>query len=137
MDFERLLLTGSEHWKAFLHESQCYLGRFYVWANDDSSKDLLEITDDEVDDFLGISRKVKDALCGLFHPDKFNYASLGNVADHLHVHVIPRYMKPRVFDGRGFVDRRWGENYAPYDKEFRIPEETLFKIRDVIRGKLK
>jgi diadenosine tetraphosphate (Ap4A) HIT family hydrolase len=33
----------------------------------------------------------------LMHPDKINLASLGNVTQHLHWHVIPRYRDDRHF----------------------------------------
>jgi len=37
------------------------------------------------------------ALRELLHPDKINLASLGNLAPHLHWHVIPRYRADRHF----------------------------------------
>ena len=66
-----------------------------------------------------------------------NYASLGNIARHLHVHVIPRYKSSRFFDGITFTDQRWGQNYAPYDYSFKVPETTLFKICDALEGVLR
>ena len=137
MNFEDLLLGESGHWKVFLHKNQHYLGRSYVWAKGEEVTDLLDITPDERNDLFGISERVKKALTEIFNPDLFNYASLGNISSHLHLHIIPRYKTPREFGGQTFVDFNWGHNYAPYDYEFEVPEELLFKIRDKIRRELK
>ncbi len=40
---------------------------------------------------------IEATLRELLHPDKINLASLGNVAPHLHWHVIPRYRDDRHF----------------------------------------
>jgi len=37
------------------------------------------------------------AVRELLHPDKINLASLGNVAPHLHWHIVPRYRGDRHF----------------------------------------
>ena len=136
-DFEKYLLTESEHWKVFLWQNQVYLGRSFVWAKRMGVIDFLEITGPERDGFFSTSRLVKKAMIELFHPDLFNYVSLGNIANHLHIHIIPRYEGTREFDGLTFIDNKWGQNYAPYNYEFKIPDKTLFKIRDIMRQKLK
>ena len=35
-----------------------------------------------------------------------------------------------------FSDDRFGKNHVPYNREFKIPESTLLKIRDNIKKKL-
>jgi len=40
----------------------------------------------------------------LFKPDLMCYIVQGNVTKHLHVHFIPRYKEPRIFDNIKFVD---------------------------------
>ena len=72
----------------------------------------------------------------MFNPDRLNHANLQNEWHHLHLHVIPRYAAPRIFDGITFVDEKWGKNYAPYNKDFKLFETTLFEIRDAIKRKL-
>ncbi len=39
----------------------------------------------------------------------------------------------QAFGGFTFDDKRWGQNYSPYDKEFKIPDQILFAIRDAIK----
>jgi diadenosine tetraphosphate (Ap4A) HIT family hydrolase len=58
------------------------------------------------------------------------------VSPHLHTHVIPRYKTEREFSGIMFRDERWGKNYVPYDKSFKVEKEILFKIRDEIKRKI-
>jgi epoxide hydrolase-like predicted phosphatase len=73
----------------------------------------------------------------LFQPDKMNYAALSNTSPKIHVHIVPRYSDSRGFGGVIFQDTRWGKNYAPYDKAFKIEEETLFKVRDALKEAMK
>lgn len=133
---EQLKIKEYKHWTVYLHDNQCYLGRVYIWSKRDGLVDLLDMTEEEQREFFDVGRKVKKAIAELFNPDLMNYASLGNVSTHLHMHVIPRYQSTRTFEGNTFIDERWGKNYAPYDKDFKIPEETLFRIRDAIKAKL-
>lgn len=79
---------------------------------------------------------MKKALSELFNPDRLNYVNLQNEWHHLHIHIIPRYASSRSFDGITFVDEKWGKNYAPYNKDFKVSEATLFRMRDVINEKL-
>lgn len=72
------------------------------------------------------------AIKELFAPDLMNYAALGNNFKHLHVHLIPRYERSRKFAGIEFIDKRWGKNYAPYDREFRLTLDELLKIKGAI-----
>lgn len=133
----RIKITEYKHWDLYLHPYQCYLGRCYLWASRSDAVDLMDISEDEWAEFRTIGRAIKEALNSIFSPEMFNYAALGNVARHLHVHFIPRYAMPRSFQGINFVDRQWGKNYAPYDKNFVIPIEILQDIADEISKKLK
>ena len=66
----------------------------------------------------------------------FNYATLGNVVNHVHLHLIPRYKEEMIFDGITFKDKNWGRNYASYDTGFTIPEEATLRIRDRLKSLL-
>ena len=65
-----------------------------------------------------ILEKLKKAYVFLFQPDLFNYESLGNFIQHLHVHFIPRYKKPRVFARVKFVDGKWGHYRSPHKNRY-------------------
>lgn len=111
-----------QYWTVFLHESQCYIGRVYLLAHENPDRDFLGIEGEERQEFFQIGRSIKQALAALFRPDRINYAMLSNKFEKLHVHLIPRYQTPRFFQGIKFVDARWGQNYAPYDRSFLIPQ---------------
>ena len=74
----------------------------------------------------------------LFQPDLFNYASLGNEIRHLHIHVVPRYKKQRIFQGIEFIDKKWNYFYKPYKKR-QLPNGkiVLNELRRQIRKRLR
>jgi diadenosine tetraphosphate (Ap4A) HIT family hydrolase len=59
---------------------------------------LENLTADEFVAFLDDVRRAGRAIAQVCRPDLMNYASLGNVMPHLHVHLVPRYR----------TDPRWG-----------------------------
>jgi len=134
--YEKFLIKEFGHWKAYIHESQNYLGRFYLLAKREDALDFFEMHNSEIREYLSAGRMLKKSLEDLFHPDMFNYAIFGNTAKHLHTHIIPRYKKERLFGGVIFRDENWGGNYAPYDIDFKVSEELLIKLKDKIRDKL-
>lgn len=129
-----MLVSDFRLWKVFLHESQFYLGRCYIWAKREGLVDLMDARPDEREELFLVGHVMKTALSSLFQPNLFNWASLGNISSHCHLHLIPRYREPRNFAGLQFVDTRWGQNYAPYDRNFKVPKATLQKIKDVLEA---
>lgn len=137
MDYELLKIKSYKHWDVYLHENQCYLGRVFVLLRDDEGvEDFLAIDGEIRDEFFEIGEKVKQALKTLFQPDKMNYAALSNVSNKIHVHLVPRYKSERAFGDVIFYDKRWGQNYAPYDRAFILQESILFEIRDALKEHL-
>ena len=138
MDYDQLKIKSYKHWDVYLHENQCYLGRVFVQLKaSEGVEDFLAIDGQVREEFFQIGNAIKNALKSLFHPDKMNYAALSNVSQAIHVHIVPRYQKAREFAGRVFHDTRWGQNYAPYDRTFVLPESVLYQIRDAIAESLK
>jgi len=123
------------HWTIYIHPNQSYLGRCFA-VLDRHVEDFFDITQEETDDYFSAVRKLRDAVRGIFQPDMLNYAVLGNDKKHVHLNFVPRYSSPREFAGIIFEDKRWGLNYSPYDKDFKIPKEALFSIRDAIMDEL-
>jgi diadenosine tetraphosphate (Ap4A) HIT family hydrolase len=137
MDYEKLKIKSFKRWDLYLHENQCYLGRIFVQLKDESGvEDFLDIQEAVRDEFFQIGNQVKKALKTLFKPDKMNYAALSNTSPVIHMHIIPRYKESREFNSVVFKDARWGQNYAPYDRNFVVDESILFKIRDALKGQL-
>ncbi len=135
-EFQKYKIKEYNHWEVYLHKNQCYLGRVYIWAKREDAVDLMQMTSEEREELFDVGHSVNKSLAELFKPNLMNYAALGNISTHLHLHVIPRYASPRQFEGIKFVDDRWGKNYAPYKYDFEIPESTLLKLKDIIKDKL-
>ena len=98
--------------------------------------DFLDTSKEERDELFQILQIFKNALDKTFKPDKYNYACLGNQTAHCHFHIVPRYKKEIVFDSVTFIDDRWGSNYSPYNKEFKISKDTKQKIIKIIQNEL-
>ncbi len=136
MNYEKYLIAEYENWKIYLHENQCYLGRVYIWAKRENALDFFDMNESEKKEYFEIGKKLKNALKKLFAPDLYNYSTLANVAAHLHTHFIPRYKKERKFAGIIFKDEKYGQNYAPHNKDFKVSEEVLIKIKEAISKEL-
>lgn len=130
--YAHLNIAEFNHWRLALHESQVYLGRCLLIARR-HFEDFFQTTDDERGEFFAIGRNLRDILQSTFGADMCNYATLGNEVNHHHWHVLPRYKKPVEFAGVVFEDKRWGQNYAPYDKNFTVPMQTILAIRDILQ----
>ena len=98
-----LVLRESEHWSLVLNRNQNLLGkcmlvlRRYV-------ESISDLTDDEWGSLRDEMVAATAMLEAAFQPDHFNYAFLQNEERRVHLHVIPRYVEPREFGGRVFVD---------------------------------
>lgn len=136
MNFEPFKIREFTHWDLYLHENQYFLGRMYIWSKREGLTDLMDVTDKENLELFHIAREAKRALVELFQPDLFNWAALGNVSRQCHLHVIPRYEAEREFHKFTFRDENWNKNYAPYNYDFRTPEEVTCAIRDALKAHL-
>jgi diadenosine tetraphosphate (Ap4A) HIT family hydrolase len=135
VDYDLLKIKSYEHWALFLHENQCYLGRVFLLLKDASAEgieDFMGITGAIREEFFLAGEAIKSAQRTLFEPDKMNYAALSNTSPKIHVHMVPRYKTPRVFEGVTFEDARWGSNYAPYERTFNLDTDVLYCIRDAL-----
>jgi diadenosine tetraphosphate (Ap4A) HIT family hydrolase len=137
MDFEKFKIKEYAYWELFLHIPQYYLGSVYLWSKRNDEIDFLEMTNEEREEFFQIAKKVKRSLRDLYQVDRFNYANLQNIVNHLHIHIIPRYKSPRTIDNFKFEDENWGKMFYPYNESIQVPEEILPKIIADIKNKLK
>lgn len=133
LDYKQLLIKDFTHWSVYLHQDQTNLGRSYLWSHRQEYIDFLDMADEERDEFFQVAQLLRRSLTDLFKPDLFNYASLANVTRHLHIHCIPRYARPRIFQDITFTDLRWGHGYRSNPKFF-VSDEALLGIRDAMRA---
>ena len=85
----------------YLFREQTYRGRCVV-ALDAHETELFHLDRDALQRFTRDVARAAAALQRAFEPDKINYAIYGDLAPHLHCHVVPKYK-----DAQG-----WGEPFA-------------------------
>lgn len=129
----KLILRETPFWKWSLFANQSYLGRVQMTLKRECRGSLADLTENEWAD-LGAGIKAYEALAaGHFQPDRFNYVQLGNVWPQVHVHAIPRYAAPRVWQGVTFTDPLWGELPLP-EPASPLSERDLMSLVELMRG---
>lgn len=76
--------------KVYLFKEQSHEGRVIV-AHKKHVSELVDLSEDERNDFFADVDKVAKALHAVFHPDKVNYGAYGDTVKHLHFHLVPKY----------------------------------------------
>lgn len=114
--------------------NQRYLGKCIIRLRR-HLEDFFDINEEELKEFFVITKRLRNVIKEIFGADMFNYATLGNVVRHVHLHFIPRYSKSTTFLGVTFEDENWGDNYWPH-RDFQIPKKVQLAIRDKIRERL-
>lgn len=75
--------------------------------------------------------KIEGVLKKLYHPDKINLASLGNVVPHMHWHIIPRFNSDRHYP-----NPIWGEvthpHYTPNIKLCQLESELITQLQHTL-----
>jgi diadenosine tetraphosphate (Ap4A) HIT family hydrolase len=90
-----------------------------------------ELRADEWSELHGSIREARELLTRAFQPDHFNFAFLGNVERHLHLHVLPRYASARTAIGLTFTDPGYPGHYALVDTA-RLAPDQLERLADEI-----
>lgn len=126
----RKLVKEYGFWRVELFENQSYLGRCVVILKR-HVEDAFDCSDEELAELNSVSRQLKSALTNAFQPDLYNYAFLGNVDRHVHMHFVPRYSRPKSVGEVKFTDDRFGKNYAPA-REFVPPSRVFQAVKEEI-----
>ncbi len=95
--------------KIYLNRDQKHAGRCIV-ALKDHKTEYYQMSETERNAFFKAVADTAAAIDKVFHPDKINYATFGDLVPHVHVHVVPKYK-----DGL-----QWG---APFDDS--VPKTLL------------
>ena len=77
--------------RMFIFKEQTYHGRCLV-AYDKHVDDLNLLSDEERNAFMSDVAKVTRAMQKVFNPDKINYGAYSDTLEHLHFHLIPKYV---------------------------------------------
>ena len=82
----------------YLDRNQTYRGHCQLVFDRRHVEGLEYLAAEEHDAMMGDLRRAARAIVAAVQPVRMNYCSLGNVAPHLHWHLVPRYRS----------DPRWG-----------------------------
>ncbi len=88
LDYRVVRVTGAE--------GDAYRGFCRVIWNHHVAE-MSDLTHDEQSTLMAAVFQLESALRAALKPDKINLASLGNMAPHLHWHVIPRFRHDETF----------------------------------------
>lgn len=136
MDFEKFKIKDYKYWTLYLHHKPTTLGRVYLWCKRKNAVDFIQMKTEEKKEFFSAANQVKKALKKLLKPDLFNYVSAGNITQHLHVHIVPRYSTPRKFAQITFKDKDWGKSIRDGQSNLIIPGDTLMRLKEEIKSNL-
>jgi diadenosine tetraphosphate (Ap4A) HIT family hydrolase len=99
------------HWTIAVNRNQNLIGRLIVVLRRPlESVTLLSAA--EWSELHWHIRRTRAALDQLLRPDQYNYAFLMNADVQVHLHVIPRYRRPREWNGDTFIDPDFGELFG-------------------------
>lgn len=127
------VIGRGECWTVVLNRNQDLLGKVMLILNREC-EDVRQLTEAE---WLQLHREmelVTSTLDGLFEPDHYNYSFLMNVDRQVHLHVIPRYGEPRVWNELTFEDVRFGN--APGNGVRNLPRPLLSALATALREHL-
>ena len=74
----------------YLNRNQKYPGRCVVKLNEHKTE-YFQMTKDQRYGYFEELAATAKAIYDLYHPDKINYATFGDLVPHVHVHVVPKY----------------------------------------------
>jgi len=129
------IIKKLKFWTIILSDNQSVIGRCII-AHNKHIEDLMDTSEEDRKELWEAADALQDALNELLKPDLFNYAFLGNVERHVHLHVVPRYAVPTMWSGQRFDDHLWGN--APWPSIQReLTPELMKKLRDEIIAAMK
>ena len=82
----------------FIFKEQTYHGRCLV-AYKDHVDDINLLSDNDRNAFMEDVVRVTRAMQKVFNPDKINYGAYADTLEHLHFHLIPKYVGGPDFGG--------------------------------------
>jgi len=76
--------------RVFLNRDQKHPGRCVVEFKEHKTE-YFQLTEEERNGFFEAVAITAQAIDALYHPDKINYATFGDLVPHVHIHVVPKY----------------------------------------------
>ena len=107
--------------RVFIFKEQTDKGRCLV-AYKDHVDDLNLLSDEDRNAFMADVAKVTRAMQKVFNPAKINYGAYSDTLEHLHFHLIPKYVGGPDFGG---VFRMNPKEVYLTDEEYQAMKEQL------------
>ena len=105
----------------YIFKEQSKKGRV-ILAHNKHVSELIDLTDEERNEFFADVAAVSRAVHKVFHPDKVNYGAYGDTGCHLHFHIVPKY---KGGDEWGGTFQMNPENVTLTDAEYEEMAEAL------------
>lgn len=109
----------------YIFKEQSHPGRVIV-AHKKHVSEIIELTDEERNQFFKDINTVSNAIHKVFNPDKVNYGAYGDTGHHLHFHLVPKYK-----DGY-----EWGGVFAMNPGEKTLSDEEYQDMVEKYRAVL-
>jgi diadenosine tetraphosphate (Ap4A) HIT family hydrolase len=100
------LVKEHHHWCVLLRPQQVTLGSLILAAKANVTA-FSDLPPTAFSELAIVITEIEQSLQRFSPYDKINYLMLMMVDPHVHMHVLPRYEKPQVFDGVTFKDAGW------------------------------
>lgn len=113
------------HSNVFFFRDQKNPGRCII-ACKEHIAEYYKMPDEMLTGFMREMAAVTRAIDELYHPDKINYATYGDLVTHLHMHLVPKYK-----DGVG-----WGGPFVDNVEKVFLPEEAFRTQLDALKRKI-
>ena len=107
--------------RVFIFKEQTYKGRCLL-AYKDHVDDLNLLSDEDRNAFMADVAKGTRAMQKVFNPAKINYGAYSDTLEHLHFHLIPKYVGGPDFGG---VFRMNPKEVYLTDEEYQAMKEQL------------
>lgn len=88
----------TESSNVYIFKEQSHPGRVIV-AHKKHVSEIIELTDEERNQFFKDINTVSNAIHKVFNPDKVNYGAYGDTGHHLHFHLVPKYKDDFEWNG--------------------------------------
>lgn len=127
------LIKEWDHWAVLLRPAQVTLGSLVLAAKSEATA-YSDLPDQAFAEQAEAVRAIERALREFCDFERLNYLMLMMVDPNVHFHVIPRYEKPRQWNGLDFPDAGWPG--PPELKSAVNPGEQQMKmLRDDIKAR--
>ena len=97
-----------------------------ILAHKKQVSELIDLTDEERNDYFAEIAQVSRAVHKVFNPDKVNYGAYGDTGCHLHFHIVPKY--------KG--GEEWGGTFEMNSGKTMLRDEEYEEMAEALRKAL-